>query len=100
MTMRPGAMRLVAGPTARSFAEPRNWSLTGVSPRDAEEGRMRGILALLVIVYLVGIGVVLASRRGQGQFGCYVQVDRLQSGQEEWQEPSQACRHADAINRS
>jgi hypothetical protein len=70
MTMPPGAMRLVAGPTARSFAEPRNWSLTGVSPRDAEEGRMRGILALLVIVYLVGIGVVLAPTvRGEWNTG-------------------------------
>ena len=42
------------------FAEPGNWSLTGVSSRDVEEGLMGGILTLLVIVYLVGIGVVLA----------------------------------------
>src|ERR1700722_12851406 len=40
------------------------------------------------------------SRQGQGQFGCHVEVDRLQSGQEEWQEPSQACQHPNAINRS
>jgi hypothetical protein len=31
-----------------------------VSSRDGEEGMMGGILTLLVIVYLVGIGVVLA----------------------------------------
>jgi hypothetical protein len=52
------------------FAEPGNWSLTGVSSRDAEEDLMGGILTLLVIVYLVGIGVVLAPTvRGEWNTG-------------------------------
>jgi hypothetical protein len=44
--------------TAMSFAGPGNWSdcLLG----NAEEDLMGGILTLLVIIYLVGIGVVLA----------------------------------------
>ena len=48
------------GATRRPFAERGNWSLTGVSSRNAEEGLMRGILTLLVFVYVIGIGVVLA----------------------------------------
>jgi hypothetical protein len=60
-TAQDGALGSAARRPLRAvIAEPGNWSLTGVWSRGAEEDVMGGILTLVVIVYLVGIGVVLA----------------------------------------